>query len=438
MAYINISTLSDLATIYGCCGLFDLCSDMDLMSLSFEGQNKFLDWIGWEKTNVCLIKKNFITYTRAEESGSHTATAGYISDPCGSDYGVEWGWCDFVLEDFALLRRHGPERNATRNNVKYCEAQPRYRLDGTPITNDAEYDMRLVTEAMIQDLKRMLITGNKTTSGQFDGLQRLVKTGYQSSSGHYCRIMDSIVIDWNDRTFAGGAGITWNGKSVGSTYSFVDVLISVYRRIRDRIDMAPALSSQPLSVGDIVFVAPTHILRCLLDSYTCWSVCPGSENFQITLNSYEGRRFRDALNGGMFGDGRIFIDGFEIPLVSYNWSLVNDVTGSADAYLLTGRVGNVKTISGQYLDMSTVPGGYPEANYAYTDGGRLLTWVERLRTCVYREVEMQPRLLMWAPWAQARFQDILCTTPGGILSPDPYEHSFFPETSFSAASCPTD
>lgn len=437
MAYLSSMTISDLATIYGCCGLFDLCSDMDLMSLSFEGQNKFLDWIGWEKTNVCLIKKNFITYVRPEASNG-SRTAGYLSAPCGDDNGVEWGTCDFTLEDFALLRRHGPERNATRNNVKFCEAQPRYRLDGTPISNDAEYDMRLVTESLLQDLKLMLVDGNASTAGQFDGLERLVKTGYQNSKGNYCRIMDSIVVDWNGRALSGGAGIMWNGKAVGSGYSFVDVLMSVYRRIRDRINMAPTLSAQPLSVGDIVFVAPTHILRCLLDSFTCWSVCPGATNIQVAIQSYEARRFRDSLNGGMFGDGRIFVDGFEIPLVSYNWNLTDDTTGYSDAYLLTGRVGNVKTISGQYLDMSSVPAGYPEANYSYTDGGRLLTWLERMRTCVYREVEMQPRLLMWAPWAQARFQDVYCEALGGVLSPDPWEHSFFPETSFSAASCPTD
>jgi len=431
-------TLSSLATIYGCCGLFDLCGDLDLMSLSMEGQNKFLDWIGWEKTNVCLIRKNFITFVRPEETSGHARSTGYLSDPCGSDNSVEWGSCDFTLEDFALLRRHGPERNATRNSVKYCEAQPRYRLDGTPINSDAEYDMRLVTEAMVQDLKLMLISGTKVTAGQFDGLETLVKTGYHNSKGNHCKSMDSIVVDWNDRTLAGGAGITWNGKAVGSTYTFVDVLMAVYRRIRDRIQMAPALSAQGLRPGDIVFVAPTHILRCLMDSFTCWSVCPGATNQQVVIDSFEGRRFRDALMGGMFGDGRIFIDGFEIPLVAYNWGLTDSVTGSSDAYLLTGRVGNVKTISGQYLDLSTVPAGYPEAGYSYTDGGKFLTWVERLRTCIYREVEMQPRLLMWAPWSQARFMDILCTTPGGVLSPDPWESSFFPETSFSTASCPTE
>lgn len=428
-------TPSELATIYGCCGLFDLCSDQDLMSLSFEGQSKFLDWVGWEKTDVCLIKKNFITFVRPERTEGGLRSSGYIQDPCGESNGVEWGTCDFTLEDFALLRRHGPERVATNVGKRYCEIQPRYRLDGTPITNDAEYDMRLATEAMLQDLKLMLINGNKTTSGQFDGLDRLIKTGYTNSVGQNCDSMDSIVIDWNANDMSGGSGISWNGKAVGSTYDFVDVLMAVYRRIRDRIQMAPALSA-PLSVGDMIFVAPTHILRCLLDNFTCWSVCPGATNIQVAIQSYEARKFRDSLNGGMFGDGRIFIDGFEIPLLSYNWGMSDEVTGASSAYLLTGRIGNVKTISGQYYDMSKVPAGYPDASYSYTDGGKFLTWTDRDKTCVVREVEMQPRLLMWAPWAQARFQDVMCDAIGGILSPDPWETSFYPETSFSVPYCP--
>jgi len=86
--------------------------------------------------------------------------------------------------------------------------------------------------------------------------------------------------------------------------------------------------------------------------------------------------------------------------------------------------------------MTTVPSGYPEAGYTSTDGGKMLTWLERDKTCVYREVEIQPRLLMWAPWAQARFQSIRCTQPGGVLSPDPWDTSFFPETSFDTPVCP--
>jgi len=428
---------ASIATIYGCCGLFDLCSDQDLMSLSMEGQNKFLDWIGWEKSDVCLIKKNFISYVRPERTAQNARSTGYIQDPCGDSNGAEWGTVDFVLEHWGLLRRHGPERNATDVGKKYCEIQPRYRLDGTPIRDDAEFDMRITMEAMLQDLKVLLFSGNAGTPGQFDGINRLVKTGYTSSNGNIADILDSIIIDWNGNGFAGGAGITWNGKPVGSGYNFVDVLMAIIRRIKDRINMAPALSSQPLSVGDIIFVAPSHILRCLLDAYTCWSVCPGAVDAGIivALQSFEARTFRNNLNGGMFGEGRIFIDGFEIPLTSYNWGLTDEVTGESDAYILTGAVGNVKLISGQYADLSKVPASYPEANYSYTDGGKFLTWLEREKTCLYREVEFQPRLLMWAPWAQCRIQDIVCDTPGGILSANPWETSFFPQTSFVSPVC---
>jgi len=428
-------TVSNLATIYGCCGLFDLCADSDLMSLSFEGQQPFLDWIGWEKTDVCEIRKHFITWVRPELNELGNRSAGYIPDPCGPSNGVRWGECDFLLEDFALLRRHGPTRDSTKGRLKLCEAQPRYRLDGTPITSDAEFDMRLTVEAIIQDLKLMLIDGNAATPGHFDGLQQLVATGYTDTRGRRCHSMDSIVIDWNGNGMSGGNGITINGNAMANLYDFVDVLLGAFRRVRDRILMAPQLASQTMQVGDMVFVAPTFLLRCLLDAYTCWSVCPGEQFEEANLNTYEARTFRNNLNGGMFGHGKIYLDNFEIPLMAYDWNLINGPT-RADAYMLTGAVGAVKTISGQYNDLTQAPADYPEAGYSTTDGGRLLTWLERDKTCVYRETEFQPRLLMWAPWAQVRFQDVACHSPFGPLSHDPFDTSFFPESSFDPAVCP--
>jgi hypothetical protein len=190
-----------------------------------------------------------------------------------------------------------------------------------------------------------------------------------------------------------------------------------------------------MNVGDIVIVAPTHLIRCLLDAYTCWSVCPGQQYREANLNTYEARTFRNNLNGGMFGSGKIFLDQMEIPLIPYNWGLIKTPTLS-DMYVLTGSVGSIKTISGQYNDLATTPSGYPDAGYTSTDGGRLLTWLERDKTCVYREVEHQPRLLMWSPWSSARFQDVYCRGPLGPLSADPFDSSFFPESSFKTPVCP--
>jgi len=428
-------TAGTYPSMSGCCGLFDMCSDQDLMSLSLQGTNKFLDWLGWERTNVCLIKKNFITWVRPEPTTPRgtVRSSGHITDPCGVSHGVDWGMCDFTLEDFGFIRRHGPVRNATRNDLKMCELQPRYRLDGTPITGDAEFDMRIATEGILQDLKRDVITGSILVGGSFDGLDALVKTGYTDSLGHNCNMMDSIVIDWNSNTMAGGAGITWNGAAVGINFNFVSVLLAAIRAELDRISWSPTLSSQTMNVGDIVFVAPTATLRCLLDSYTCWSVCPGDASNPAVLLTYEARAFRNSLNGGMFGAGRIFLDGFEVPLVAYDWGLTKG-SGVADAYLLTGHVGNIRTISGQYQDLTGSPVAYPDAGYSVTDGGRFLTWLNRTQTCVQREVEIHPRLLMWAPWAQTRFMNIACAQPGPILNPDPWT-SWFPETSFLTPAC---
>ena len=86
--------------------------------------------------------------------------------------------------------------------------------------------------------------------------------------------------------------------------------------------------------------------------------------------------------------------------------------GNADAYLLTNNIGGQKLIQGQYNDMVVAAAQRP-GWFDYTDGGRFLTWANTDETCQERVVEFQPRLLSWAPWAQARFHDLNCATPAG-------------------------
>lgn len=428
-------TESSLATVYGCCGLFDVCGDGDLMSLSFQGASAFHDWLGWTGTDLCEVRRNFINYVRPEYSGGNP-TAGYVADACAPANSVEFGDCQFLLEDFGRLRRAAPTRDVTKNHIRLCDAQPRYRLNGQQITDEREFNAYLATEAIIQDLKRMTITGNSTTPGQFDGLESLVKTGYTDFRGRRCEAMDSIVINWNGNTTTGGAGITWNGLAVGTTYNLYDVIRAVVRRIRQRIRMSSTLAAQSLGIGDMIILLPDFLAQCLLDHYTCWSVCDGSQYNEVMLNSLEGRQFRETLNGGLFGFGRIFVDGFEIPLISYDWEMIKNATGTVgDMYILTGQVGNIMTLMGEYNDMSAVPQGYPEASYFSIDGGRMLGWIEEDETCVKQTMEMQPRIVSWTPFLNARFQNVRCTVPGGALSPDPTS-SFFPESSFAPAACP--
>lgn len=426
--------VSSLATIYGCSGLFDLCSDADLMSLSFQGADPFMDWIGWERTDVCRIKKNFITYVAPSGTQDGEPTSSVTADPCAEPNSVEYGVCDFTLEDFGRLREAGPVRDVTMNDVRLCEAQPRYRLDGVPITDDMEYDMRLAMEVIMQDFKRLAIIGNKTTAGQWDGLERLVKTNHISSTGIHCHSMDSNIIDWNANDLDGGAGITWNGVAQPADRNFIDFLMAVWRLDMQRIGWSPALAAQSGQGAnvDAVLVLPSYYVDCVLNAYTCWRVCPGVAFNEANLNSIEARNFRNNLDGGRFGAGRIFLHGKEVSILPYDWGLVKG-PARFDAYLLVGAVGNIKTIQGQYLDLSKVPSATDGA-YDVTDGGRILTWINRDQTCIERVVEMRPRLLSWAPFLQTRFFDLTCPTAlGPMFLPDPLETSFRLETSLSVA-----
>lgn len=54
---------------------------------------------------------------------------------------MEWGATDFVVEGFQPIRRTSPTRDATVLDLKYYERQPRYRMDGSVITNDVEWNI---------------------------------------------------------------------------------------------------------------------------------------------------------------------------------------------------------------------------------------------------------------------------------------------------------
>lgn len=233
-------SVDSLATIYGCCGLFDLCGDSDLISLTMQGSSLFMDWLGWTGTDKCVIEKNFISWSAPDE----TSRQGWLGDPCADGNKVEFGTCSFRYEDFGRLRRGTPVQDITKDHLKLCEQQPRYRLDGSLVNNDMEFRALLAAEEISRDLHSLTIIGNQTTAGQFDGLESLVVTGYTDfHTGRSCSAMDSILINWNGNDINGGAGITWtDGRGVRNilpTDDLIDVLHDVFRVVKQRIKMSP-------------------------------------------------------------------------------------------------------------------------------------------------------------------------------------------------------
>ena len=428
-------TVSTLGTIYGCCGLFDLCGDADLISLTMEGSSQFMDWLGWRGVGECVIEKNFINWSAPDEA----TREGWLSDPCADGNKVEFGTCSFRYEDFARLRRGAPTQDITKNHLALCETQPRYRLDGSLVQDDFEFRGLLAAEEISRDLHSLTIIGNQTTGGQFDGLEQLVATGYTDfHEGHRCTSMDSILIDWSSNDVNGGAGATWTDgrgtQALAATDDLVDVLLSIFRIVKQRIRMSPPLAAQwqGRRVGDFIIMATTEMTQCILDAYTCWRVCPGGQYTETNLDSLEARTYRNELLGGLFGDGKIYLDGFEIPLLAYDWELQKGPTRS-DIYFLAGSVGNINLIEGQYNNLTPVPAKVD--SFMVSDGGRFLHWLVEDHTCIEQWMEFQPRILSWAPWTNARIQDVVCRQPGGRIGPDPLESSWFPEGSFEVATC---
>ena len=300
--------------------------------------------------------------------------------------------------------------------MNYCEKSPRFRIDGTQITDDLEYDIIRASEVLIQDLLGLAIAGNHTTPGQFDGLESIVVDTYANS------ILNSIIVDWNSNDLDGGAGMTWNGNAIDSGTNFVSLLMALVRNIRQRINQVPSIRAGGFATGDLVLAIPNSYISCLLDAYTCWSVCAGD---YALMDTFEARRFRDALNGGMFGAGQITIEGVTIPILPVDQLINGD--GTFDVYLLSHGVGNWRWLYGQYNNMNLVaPLASTKTGLAYSalDGGRILQWTKVQNRCMEQIAEMQPRIVCEAPWAQVRIENVTCKLVAGPFSGDPNSYYF--------------
>lgn len=426
--------IDDHATPFGCCDFFDNCAD-SIMSLYFKGALGLLDWLGFEVVNECLETLEFITYVRPEQTGS-VDTPGYLSDACVDPNGIEFGSASLSVEDFGLVGRQGPTRNLYTNRMKYCKTRPRYFLDGSPVDSEFVWDMTFTMDQLLNDIRILSVTGNANTAGQWDGLQRWVRNGYASTA------LDASVINWNGNPMAGGAGITYNGAATPATFDIVDWLLDIHRNVKERISWSPLLRNQQRQLGDVILLMPGFIKRCLLDFYTCWSVCPGAQYEEIVKNAKEMREFRLTLDGGLFGDGQIALDGDTIPILVYDWGNIQGPT-RGDIYYLWGSLGSQRIFTGQMLsagdalaDIIADAGGADFTDFFTRDGGRFLGRIDTENLCRAMKLWMALRMFCRAPWMQARFINVQCQTPTGPLSPNPGDTSFFPEKSFVPAECP--
>jgi hypothetical protein len=419
-----------MASLYGCCGLFDPCGSNDLLSLTLDSE-PFLDWLGWRSNNECRQFVKLLTYIGPAGTAAGTEGTGAAA-ACDDAAGVEFGSCELLLPDKGRIKRAGPVRDLTENNRKVCDEYPVFMKSGEQIGDELMWSVTLAGSALKQDLKRMVITGNASSANQFSGLNTLVNTGYvDATSGRRCSSMDSIVVNWASHVM---------GYALNGTHDLVDYLIDIVRRIRQR---AMWSNLGGIAVGDMVLVMPSFLRDCLLDSFTCWSVCPGAQYNEANINTLEARTFRNTLNGGTYGQGQIFVDGTPVPIITYDWFSLSQAAPYfvGDIFVLTRRIGNVPTLWGQYLDMTEPAARFAEeagyGHYRALDGGRFLAYWKTDNECTQATLVMRPNVYLSAPWACARIQNVACQRPLNPLSADPTS-SYYAEEYLVAATCPED
>lgn len=405
---------------------FGRCAD-ELMSLHYGGRAGILDLFNWTISNTFLETFNYLTYVRPAYTGGNP-TPGHLADPCADPNGFEYGTSQLTLEGFGRYGRMGPVREILAP-TQYCKTDPRYRLDGSPITDEFEWDMRFMMDVLFQDLFRDIIVGNSATPGKFDGLLQWINTDYDTE------LLNSTVVDWMGQNMVGeGGGVpTVNGDPIAADTHLINLLLAIFRRFRQRISWSPVLAQQELAGRNMVLVMPTHLAECLLDVFTCWSVCEGGEFNPVNLQTYEARTFRDSLNGGRYGGGFIRLDGQVIDIFPYDWETMHG-DSSGDIYFLSLSVGDQQLWEGQHLNAASAAGtmnAKGHAEYFTTDGGRIIGVSDVDNLCIQTKIWIRPRLVNRAPWLQARIMNVQCNRILDPLSPDPLMTSFFPHTSFA-------
>ncbi len=392
-------------TIYGQ-GLFALCGDNDIVSALVRDES-LLNWLQWLPNNEASRVVKILSWYGPEGAHDHSTTIGYLSDKCARPNSVEWGKCEIYFQK-GLLGRCGQEIAAVDIGYKYCNAEPIYRMNGTVINNEAEWQLSLASTVLKDDISRMLITGNASTSGQFDGLEQIIAEGYSDyRTGYVCTHVDPIVQDW---AYAGVSGIS-------------TLLFEIIERFRLR---ARALGG--LNASDLVIMLPAFLRNCIVNEFACEGPCGSmlTANGAVNINA-TARGDRDRyLIGGQYGDGWIPINGTPVSFLVNDWIPFTSCVGGAgyasDIYILTRRAGARTVLRGEYQNFgpsaAELARNFGANQFRVTDGGKFLVYSNNDETCFNTCLLTRPGLYCSAPWLQARITNVCCSTELTPLSPD--------------------
>lgn len=429
--------------------IFPMCTDDDITRLYVDTSNMFLlNWLGMRRAEAYRYERAFLSYVGVEGTTLGDPIDGLPTSLCETGDGYEWATCDFTLEGFGRLIASGPVRSNGGNEIPYCRRQPRWRIDGTLIEDQDEWDLAMLMGVTTTNLAKRVIVGNKTTPFDADGLDRLIKTGYTNRDGLACPLMDSTIIDWGGGPMCGGTlgdpladpvipsdfaadtpdvnGIVLDPANNAAFLNLYFVLREVYYRNLERIELAPTLGAP--SEGDLAIFMPRHAIRCLVDCAVCWLECDGDF---VRMDSDRAIQRRNQLMRGFEGRPMIEFDGFRVPILPLNpmtggatgeapSGLLDNADGTVNIYMLWRAVGGRTVMTLEYNSLADAKGW----GYVWNENAQILTWQNVDNLCIQTHMATTWRMYLDAPWLQTRIENVACTS--GVYNTDVYPFATFP------------
>jgi len=404
-------------------GMWGACGPDDIISAYVNGA-PFADWLSWKPELKERTFARILTNVGPDMNDAGTAhTSGILDDECDTCESVKWGKCEIDTTK-ALICRCGEEITTYNLNYGYCEEQPVFRVDGSPITNNAEWQAALASQTLAMDLESQLIYGNRVNNNETDGLQRLVRTGYVDCRSQLaCTQADSIVVDWD----YDGLNGTCNGHG-----NMIHKITDILRRFKLRAQ------ARGLNPADVVIMLPSFMRDFLVDYWAAFGTFLVVGTIQVDATEVFRRRER-FISGGANGDGWVPVDGQPISFLVNDYLPMTQCTGggcdaggyNTDIYVLTRRLGNMEIIQGTYQNFAAtvapaLSGRFGSDQFKATDAGKFLLYqMLRNEICFNTCVSMRPGLHISAPFMQARIHDVCATSQFDPISklPDNY---YFP------------
>jgi len=423
------------ARLYTCTGLFGLCGPDDIIGLSMN-DDPLISWIGFFPDTVCEKFIKMWSYFDVSGTAAGSISTTVYGDACSDPPTVEYDQYEVFIGDFGTLRACGQTVNISEIGLRKCDKQPTYTLpiEGVGpvrINNDLDLETIAAAQTVKHEMSREVITGDKDTTGQFDGLTNLVKTGYYDIKGNRRYSFDSVVVDWENDTLGGAV----NGHG-----SIITKVRDVWRQIMWRINAAGM--GKPRE-ADVALVMPTWMSWEFLDEWAFWSFkeqTTGGDQV-VYRDVYELRAYRDKYgSGGAFGNGYITIDGFTLSILAHDWMTVeqNAPNFCTDIYVLVRQIGTRRILQGQYIPADAGVGavsaqaGYRLFNVETIQGNRGIKWMKHDNVCVSPCVLFRPRLYLDAPWACGVIQNVCANPQFDPQSLDPQSNYFIEDTKSAA------